>query len=84
MRLAAIDAAGDDPARREAAARLIGAADGMLVRLRMTLAPTMAPHREQALADLAAALGAPERDRLLAEGRGLSEEKALELAGRRA
>ena len=80
MRLAMIDAAGGDPARRAAAARLIGAADAWLARLWMTLDPTMAPHRDQALADLAAALGEPERDRLLAEGRALSATEALALA----
>ena len=56
-------------------------AEAALARQRVGLDPTLVPARDHALAALAAALGEPERDRLLAEGRALSEAAAIELAG---
>jgi len=81
LRLAAVDAASGDPERLARAARLVGAADVRLERRRAVLEDATTESRRQTLDAAAAALGAPERDRLLAEGRDLDEAEALELAG---
>jgi len=81
IRIAGIDAAGPDAVRRELAPLLLGAAEALMARHRIDIDLMLVPVREQALSDLADALGEAERDRLLAEGRGLSGHEALELAG---
>ncbi|HKY14115.1 MAG TPA: adenylate/guanylate cyclase domain-containing protein [Microthrixaceae bacterium] len=66
--------------RPELAATLVGGAEASLQAMGAWLSPADVPVYEDLLATLADELGAPERDRLRTEGRGLTLEQATQLA----